>query len=319
MMNSSRIMGNQFRAKDQRRAALTESEKKTILGIDPSFQEITQATYFDNYDLPCPIEVEVETKGNTSRAVVLRKTRHGNVEMEVKMFRALKEYGLPVPEILSGPFRNEVGDYVAIYSLLEGENPQKLSMRSADDLQEAKRLLVKAVLALMGASSFIAKHEVSKSLPHRSLQLELEEIKTSQSLWSKEPIFQRALQRIGGVLPGVTTPLVFSNGDYQPGNFLAKNGQITGFLDFESPSFQDPLMGFVKYPIYDLHPLAKTNVIETVPDALKFTKRDFFIRLALGCLKTLQSEIPVVSEEIDDLKYRERVLALLASALTEFV
>ena len=26
-----------------------------------------------------------------------------------------------------------------------------------------------------------------------------------------------------------------------------------------SPSFQDPLMGFVKYPIYDLYPLARTD------------------------------------------------------------
>jgi hypothetical protein len=113
--------------------------------------------------------------------------------------------------------------------------------------------------------------------------------------------------------------LVFSNGDYQPGNFLAKIGQITGFLDFESPAFQDPLMGFVKYPIYDLHPLAKTNVVETFLDAMKFTKRDFSIRLALGCLKILQNEIPIVSKEIGSLAYREHVLALLGSALTEFV
>src|ERR1017187_10089139 len=144
MMNPSRVMETQFRTEDQRRAALTESEKKTILGIDPSFHGITQATYFDNYDLPCPIRVEVETKENKSKVVVLRKTRHGNVEEEARMFRALKEYGLPVPEILSGPFRNEEGDDVAIYSLLEGENLQKLSMRSEDDLQEAKRLLVEA-------------------------------------------------------------------------------------------------------------------------------------------------------------------------------
>ena len=312
-------METQFRTEDQRRAALTQSEREQILGIDPSFQGITKPTYFDNYNLPCPIRVEVETSENKSRVVVLRKTRHGNVEVEVKMFRALKEYGLPVPEILSDPFRNEVGDYVAIYSLLEGENLQKLSMRSEDDLQEAKRLLVEAVLALMDASSFIAKHEVSKSLPQRSLQVELEAIRTSRSLWSKDPIFQLALQRIEGNLPGVTTPLVFSNGDYQPGNFLAQNGHITGFLDFESPAFQDPLMGFVKYPIYDLHPLSKTNVVETFLDAMNFTKRDFSIRLALGCLKTLQREIPLDGGEVDTRGYRERVLTLLASALAELV
>ena len=312
-------METQFRTEDQRRAALTQSEREQILGIDPSFQGITKPTYFDNYNLPCPIRVEVETSENKSRVVVLRKTRHGNVEVEVKMFRALKEYGLPVPEILSDPFRNEVGDYVAIYSLLEGEDLQKLSMYSEDDLQEAKRLLVEAVLALMDASSFIAKHEVSKSLPQRSLQVELEAIRTSRSLWSKDPIFQLALQRIEGNLPGVTTPLVFSNGDYQPGNFLAQNGHITGFLDFESPAFQDPLMGFVKYPIYDLHPLSKTNVVETFLDAMNFTKRDFSIRLALGCLKTLQREIPLDGGEVDTRGYRERVLTLLASALAELV
>ena len=194
MMNPSRMTGNEFRTEDQRRAALTQSEREQILGIDPSFQEITKATYFDNYDLPCPIQVEVNTKGNKSIAVVLRKARHGSVEAEVGMFRVLKEYGLPVPEVLSGPFRNEDGEHVAVYSLMEGENLQKLSMRSEDDLQEAKRLLVKAVLALMGASSFIARHKVSKSLPRRSLQLELETIRTSTTPWSKDPIFQRAIE-----------------------------------------------------------------------------------------------------------------------------
>jgi hypothetical protein len=310
---------NQFRAEDQRRAALTQSEREKILGIDPSFQTITQATYFDNYNLPCPIRVEVKTKENITRAVVLRKTRHGSVELEVKMFRALKECGLPVPEVLSLPSQNENGEHVAVYSLLEGENLQKLSMRSEGDLQEAKRLLVKAVLALMSASSFIAKHEVSKSLPRLSLQEELKTIRARNTPWSKEPIYQLTVERIDGILPGIATPLVLSNGDYQPGNFLAKNGQITGFLDFECAVFQDPLMGFVKYPIYDLHPLAKTNVVETFLDAMKFTKRDFSIRLALGCLKVLQKEIPLVSGEAERSKYRERVLSLLGSALVESV
>jgi hypothetical protein len=75
----------------------------------------------------------------------------------------------------------------------------------------------------------------------------------------------------------------------------------------------------VKYPIYDLHPLAKTNVVETFLDAMKFTKRDFSIRLALGCLKVLQKEIPLVSGEAERSKYRERVLSLLGSALVESV
>jgi len=317
-MDSSRMTGNQFRDEDQRRVALTKSERETILGIDPSFQEIARSAYFDNYNLPCPIKVEVATRENHSKMVVLRRARHGKVEVEVRMLRALKEFGLPVPELLTGPFRNEDGTCEAVYSFLEGKNLQKLSMGSEDELQEAKQMLVKAVLTLTGASSFLAKHEVSQWVPRRSLQLEWEAIKTSDSAWSREPIFQRAMQRIGGVLTEVTTPLVFSNGDYQPGNFLANNGRITGFLDFESPAFQDPLLGIVKYPIYDLHPLSKTDVVETFLNALGFGKRDFSIRLALGCLQTLQREIPVVVGEGDRVKYREHVLAVLASALDEF-
>jgi hypothetical protein len=310
-------MIDQFRDEDQRRAALTVSEREKILEIDPSFQAITNATYFDNYDLPCPIKVEVDTRGNKSTTVVLRKARHGNVEVEVEIFRALKEFGLPVPEILSAPFRNENDERVTIYSLLEGESLQHLSMRSEDGLQEAKGLVIQAVRKLLSASSFMAHHEVSKLLPRRTLLSELETVKRTNSAWSRTAIFQSGVKHLQGVLPEIDTPLVFSNGDYQPGNFLACNGKVTGFVDFESPSFEDPLMGFVKYPVYDLHPLSKTNVVEILLDAMKFSKRDFSIRVILGCLKTLQKEIPVIgcNSEVD--RYRDRVLALLESALIE--
>lgn len=312
-------MEHQFRDEAQRRAALTESERGKILAIDATFQAITKATYFDNYDLPCPIRVEVETKGNKSATVVLRKARHGDVDVEVAVFRALKEFGLPVPEILSGPFRNEDDEPVAVYSLLEGESLQHLSMRSEDGLHEAKGLLIQAVLELLNTSRFIADHEASKLFPRRTLLSELESVKRTPTAWHNAEIFQSAMKHLQGILPSIRTPLVFSNGDYQPGNFLARNGELTGFLDFESVSFQDPLMGFVKYPIYDLHPLSKTDVVEMFLDAMNFSQRDFSIRVALGCLKTLQKEIPFIQGNGETHRYRDRVLALLESALTEWV
>lgn len=301
---------NLFRTEEERKVTLTQKEREKILEIDPAFQSISGATYFDNYDLPCPVRVSVTTKDNKITEVVLRKNRHGDVRKEIQILRALKEFGLPVPEILSEPFAVDDGEYAAIYSLLPGENLQKLSMRSERDLALAKNLLVEAVIKLMDATDFIRKHEVSKSLPSITLTDEIEALNTDNP-WLGEKIYQDTIQKLQKILPNIKTPLVLSNGDYQPGNFLAQEGKITGFLDFESPSFQDPIMGFVKYPIYDLDPLGKTDIIEVFLNRKGFSEEDFNYRLVLGCLKILKKEIPVSGGDSETQEYRDRVIGLL--------
>ena len=302
---------NLFRTEEERKVTLTQKEQEKVLQADPSFDSIVTAAYFDNYDLPCPVRVSVRTKENEIVTVVLRKNRHGDVRKEIKILRALKEFGLPVPEILCEPFEAEDDEYAAIYSLLPGENLQKLSMRSENDLVLAKNLLVEAVIKLMDTTDFIRKHEVSKILPSITLVDELEALDTKDNPWFGEKMYQYAIQKLQKVLPNIKTPLVLSNGDYQPGNFLAQDGKITGFLDFESPSFQDPMMGFVKYPIYDLDPLGKTDVVKVFLNRKGFSEKDFNYRLALGCLKILKKEIPVSEGDKETGEYRDRVLALL--------
>ena len=240
-----------FRTGEERKVTLTPKELENVLSIDQQFESVSEAVYFDNYDLPCPVRVSVKTKDNQTVTIVLRKNRHGDIENEVKILRALKELGLPVPEVLIEPFKNEEDEYVSILSLLPGENLQKLSMRSDEGLAQAKELLVQAVVTLTSATDFIRKHEVSKIIPSISLMKELEDASVVENSWFKEEVFQNAAQKLKRILENITTPLVFSNGDYQPGNFLTQDGKITGFLDFESLSFQDPMMGFVKYRSYD--------------------------------------------------------------------
>ena len=306
---------NLFRTEEERKVTLTQKELENVLKIYPQFQSVSEAVYFDNYDLPCPVRVSVKTKDNKIITLVLRKNRHGDVENEVKIFRALKEFGLPVPEILVEPFKNEEGEYVAILSLLPGENLQKLGMRSDEGLAQAKELLVQAVITLTSATDFIRKHEVSKIIPSISLTKELKDVSVKENPWFKEEVFQNAVQKLKSVLENITTPLVLSNGDYQPGNFLAQDGKITGFLDFESLSFQDPIMGFVKYPIYDLLPLSRTDIIKIFLDKKGFSEKDFNHRLALGCLKILKKEIPVSDGDTETEDYRNRVLSLLSKSL----
>ncbi|KKR08263.1 MAG: hypothetical protein UT32_C0002G0026 [Parcubacteria group bacterium GW2011_GWC2_39_14] len=306
---------NLFRTEEERKVTLTPKELKNILGVDPQFESVSEAVYFDNYDLPCPVRVSVTTKDKKVVMIVLRKNRHGGIKNEVKIFRALKEFGLPVPEVLVEPFKNEEGEYVAILSLLPGENLQKLGMRSDEGLAQAKELLVQAVITLTTATDFIRKHEVSKIIPNISLMKELADVNVEENSWFKEEVFQTAVEKLKSILEDITTPLVLSNGDYQPGNFLAKDGEITGFLDFESLSFQDPLMGFVKYPIYDLLPLSRTDVVKIFLDKKGFSEKDFSCRLALGCLKVLKKEIPVSGGDEETQEYRNRTLTLLKKSL----
>ncbi len=307
-----------FRTEEERRVTLTQNEQEKIFGIDPSFKSVSEAVYFDNYDLPCPVRVTIETKDGKIKTVVLRKNRHGDVRKEIQIMGALREYGLPVPEVLVEPFETEDDEYAAVYSLLPGENLQKLSMRSDEDLAKAKELLVQAVIKLMDASDFIREHEVSKILPDVTLEDELKLLNSEDSPWLKEKVYQDAIQKLQKVIPTIDTPLVLSNGDYQPGNFLQVDGKITGFLDFESPSFQDPMMGFVKYPIYDLHPLGRTDIVKVFLDKKGFSEKDFNLRLALGCLKILKKEIPVTGGDEETQEYRHRVLMLLDKGINSF-
>lgn len=300
-----------FRTKEERKVTLTQKELKKILEINPDFLSISEAVYFDNYNLPGPVRVSINKKDGKIATVVLRINRHGDVRKEAKIFRALKEFGLPVPEILSDPFGLGGEEYSAVYSMLPGENLQKLSVRSERDLILAKDLLLQAVIQLTSATDFIRKHMVSKILPRITLIDELEALDTRDNPWLGEKIYQHATQKLQKTLQTIKAPLVFSNGDYQPGNFLALNGKITGYLDFESPLFQDPLMGFVKYPIYDLYPLGRTDVVKLFLNKQGFSGKDFSYRLVLGCLEVLKKEIPVSGGEKETQEYRDRVLALL--------
>ena len=304
---------NEFRSEEERKVGLTPSEQKAILGSDPEFRSITKAVYFDNYNLPCPILVTVATD-RAEQGLVLRKTRHGDVRREVQLLALLSEYGLPVPAVLAEPFVNEQGETAAIYSLLPGENLQKLSSRSEEGLECAKNLLIEAVGRLTAVTGFVRGSETARSVPRKTLATQLAYV-TEANPWSGHDAFRQAADYLGRVIPEIDTPLVLTNGDYQPGNFLAEDGKLTGFLDFESALFQDPLIGFAKYPIYDLRPLSRTDLIERFVEQNGFTMADFNVRLALMCLMILRKEVPVTGggEETDG--YRARILDILKASL----
>jgi aminoglycoside phosphotransferase (APT) family kinase protein len=304
---------NEFRSEKERETGLTPGEQKAILDSDPEFRSIRKAVYFDNYDLPCPIRVIVATDAG-EKGLVLRKARHGDVRREARLLAVLSEYGLPVPAVLAGPFVNERGETTAVYSLLPGENLQKLSSRSDEGLERAKNLLIEAVGKLSAATGFVTGSEIGGLVPRQTLAAQLASVMKANP-WSEHDAITQTADRLARIIPEIDTPLVLTNGDYQPGNFLAEDGKLTGFLDFESPVFQDPLIGFAKYPIYDLKPLSRTDLVERFVAQNGFTMAAFNVRLALMCLIILKKEVPVTGGGEETGAYRAHILEVLRGSL----
>ena len=294
---------------------LTDFQRNLVLGAFPEGATIVKSQYFDNYDLPCPIRVDVVLACGQEETVVLRSARRGSVELEANLLRVLGRLGLPVPRILAEPALGPAGRSMVVLSMLPGRNLQKFSMESAGHLQASKKILLEGISRLSGLSGSLAEDPIYHSIPHWKLPAQLQGVMDRESDWRIMSVFQQALEVLRPALADIRIPLVFTNGDYQPANFLTDGRRVTGFVDFEAACFQDPLIGFAKYPIYDIHPMNRAGLIDSMLESLGFSPRDFAPRLALGCLMTLQKEIPVRPATADERSYKEHVLTLLSDSI----
>ena len=295
--------------------SLSEFQKALVLSVFPEGARIVRSQYFDNFDLPCPVRVDVHLADGPTETVVLRSSRRGGVVREAALLTVLSRLGLPVPVVLAEPALDLFGESVCVLSMLSGINLQIFSMQFPDRLQECTQLVLCAISQLSDTTNSLLKEPMCQLIPRRTLLDQLDSIANVVSDWQGVPAFASASEILRPVLGAIRTPLVFTNGDYQPGNFLTDGHSVTGFVDFETACFQDPLIGFAKYPIYDLHPLNEAGLIGSMLAAYEFTQRDFKPRLALGCLMTLHKEIAVHSENLEDYLYKKHVLTLLDSSI----
>ena len=278
---------------------------------------IRSARYFPHHSYPCPVEVVAQLRSRTRIAVVLRRVRHpgGSIDREAALLPALRQLGLPVPHLLAGPVRDHHragGQPLVVLSRLPGEDLQQLSARGGRSLARAADLLIEGVGRLHAMTGRIARHPAGRFVPKGNLASHLETIVARGGPWMADPVFRRATERLRPVLEKIRTPLVFSNGDYQPGNFLSNAGRLSGFLDFEFAWFEDPLYGFAKFPIYDIYPMIKADVVRRFCRAAGYRREEFRPRLALGCLAILQREL---GAGVENRPYRAHLLKLLASSL----
>lgn len=295
---------------------LSKFQENLILSLFPHGARITQARYFQRDYLPSPMRVLISLPDGEQRNVVLRMSRKpSGVEREARLLPILSRFGLQVPTVLiesrSDPNDADAG-CMTVLSFLSGENLQTWSCKSSAGEEMASGMLIEAVTRLHQLTESLSQEKIFDWLPRKNLASELQDVIRGADLWIKNAVFSQAVERLMPLLDSIHTPLVFSNGDYQPGNFLSNGKELTGFVDFESACFEDPHIGFAKYRIYDLHPLNEAGVVERYLNINNLFESDFAPRLAVRCLWTLQNEIPVSESNRD---YGQHVLRLLENSL----
>ena len=298
---------------------LSTFQESRVLSLFPDGATLLEASYFPSEYLPCPVRVTVERSDQTQVVVVVRLVRHQDASLsrEAALLPILHDAGLPVPRVLLAPQHDPDtlnGQDFAVYSFLPGTNCQTMAEASAEGSQSAIAFVISAAETLAGLTEIVRVSAAHKLLPKISLLDELASVQEDENVWLQDSRVMRVIKRLSRELAKIDTPLVLSNGDYQPANFLVEGGQLTGYVDFEYACYQDFLYGFVKYPIYDLRPLNKAGIIAHLLEKHGATPTDFALRLAVGCLKTLKREIPA---DMGDSPYCQHIFRLLDEAMSQ--
>jgi aminoglycoside phosphotransferase len=242
--------------------------------------------------------------GTVVRCVVKRSGDLERLQTEAALTSMARELGLPAPEILAGPLPcAEEG--AAGSALFMSEMPGRpLPWIALNDLREADRtcdLLFAGVRRLHGLTEAVRRHPAARLLPEFGLMREWEAIVQRSADWERDDRFARAVEILGRTLPRIEAPLVFSNGDYNPLNFLADENGLTGWIDFEYARFEDPHIGFAKFLLwadddYGWGTGKKTGLVERWLYAENISRREFAPRLALRLLWHL-TETPFEEEK----------------------
>jgi thiamine kinase-like enzyme len=190
---------------------------------------------------------------------------------------------------------------LVILSELPGQPLPWLGIDSLTEADLTCRLLIRGVAQLHQLTERVSRHAIASSLPRVTLSSELDEIAQRGPGRLEAGLFARAVDLLRRTLPQVEVPLVFSNGDYNPLNFLHAGDALTGWVDFEGARFEDPHIGFAKFLIWSQDDYGwgtgvKAGLVERYLYAQNVSRREFAPRLALRCLTHLQREGPVNDE-----------------------
>lgn len=266
-----------------------------------------------------PARIKVELLDNKFDVYVLKASRKDSILFEVALLTALNEIGLSVPQIKSEviEFTYEGTAYSGVLmEELKGKSLQWLGVKDLNTADITCQLAIKAIKTLHSLTPNILKHNISRIIPVKTLKDELNFIIENSAEWKNNQVFQTALELMKKQVPKVTTPLVFSNGDYNPLNFICEEDRILGWIDFEHACIEDPYIGFAKFFLwaddeYGWGMGRKSGLVEKFLFENVVAPHEFYIRLILRGLTYIQNkstnEPPLYMLDIVD-KYTKLVL-----------
>ena len=280
---------------------MNSSLQQAILQIYPQAARIIDIHSFRPGYLPYPARLTLQTTtGDTVICVIKASENAGKINHEAHVLRALAELKLPVPEVLAGPITvPDTSPPLTI--MLIGELPgQPLPWLRLTDLAIADqtcRLVHTAIDCLHALTPEVQAHPVAALVPSKTLESEVQTIRARHSAWFDVPLFNEALELVEAALPLHNSPLVFSNGDYNPLNFLTADDELVGFIDFEYACFEDPYIGFAKFLLWADDDFgwgagAKSGLVERFLYTHQVPPSTFLVRLVLRGLSHVQDTSP---------------------------
>jgi aminoglycoside phosphotransferase len=307
---------------------LTPFQEAFVLSVCPEGTRILSARFHRTVQLPCPIWVHLTLPSGEEYQLIIRMNyARDGVKKEAAILPLLAKWGVPVPTVLAGPVidpaQPEAGS-MTILNVLPGQDFLAWGrIATPVQVEWAIGLILEGIAMLHAVTEPLSREPLAKMLPHRTLLSELQAVIAKAGPWLEEPAFRQAVDILLPRISTIQTPLAFSSGDYNQGNFLFEGEKLTGIIDISDPCFEDPHIGMAMYWIYCWDPFDQAGIVERYLDLHQLSFADFATRLALRCLRTLQERIPVRGgeevcgewdfESLAD--YRKRVLDLLHRAI----
>jgi aminoglycoside phosphotransferase (APT) family kinase protein len=215
-----------------------------------------------------------------------------SLSKESQVLRAVAEIGLTVPKVLLNPVLAEDRKALMAMSVVPGRSLPWIALDSLKEANLTCELLIEGIKRLHELTEPVQRYDIARSLPCVTLSSELDEVIQCGGKWLEIDLIARMIERLNGALPGLEMPLVFTNGDYNPLNFLYEGESLSGWIDFEAARFEDPHIGFSRFFLwaeddYGWGTGKKAGLVERWLYAHDLTRREFAPRLALRCLSSL--------------------------------
>lgn len=279
------------------------SVKAVLLSLFPPGTRVIQSQSYRQDYLRYPMRVHLQTPQDGVRRCVVKVNLPDLIEREVKALRLLSRVGLDVPEVLFDPVSLPSEERtMVVLSELPGRSLPWCGITSLDEADLACRLTLEGVARLHHLTARVQEFDAAFSFPRNTLASEYASTVADIGEWMNIGIIHEAVEAVGETLAETDTPLVFSNGDYNPLNFLCDGQALSGFIDFEGACFENPHIGFAKFLIWSRDEYGwgtgkKAGLVERYLYTRNVSRRAFAPILVLRCLRHLIRDISLTGRK----------------------